>query len=102
VFGVSTDSADSHRRFKKKFSLPMTLLVDEDHAIAESYGVWVEKNTFGMKRMGVARTTFIVDPKGMIARVFEKVDPTGHGEEVAKAIADLRKGRGEVVDGHRK
>ena len=87
MFGVSPDSAESHRRFKAKFSLPVTLLVDEDHAIAEAYGVWVEKNTFGMKRMGIARTTFIIDPDGRIARVFEKVDPTGHGEDVAKAIA---------------
>lgn len=66
----------------------MTLLVDEDHAIAESYGVWREKNIFGIKRMGIARTTFIVDPKGRIARVFDKVDPSGHGEDVAKALAD--------------
>lgn len=65
----------------------MTLLVDEDHAIAEAYGVWVEKNTFGMKRMGIARTTFLIDPAGRIARVFEKVDPSGHGEDVAQALA---------------
>ena len=69
----------------------MTLLVDEDHAIAEKYGVWVEKNTFGTKRMGIARTTFLIDPNGKTARVFEKVDPTGHGEQVAAAIEELRK-----------
>lgn len=68
----------------------MTLLVDQDHAIAEAYGVWVEKNTFGIKRMGIARTTFIIDPAGRIARVFQKVDPTGHGDEVAQALAALR------------
>jgi peroxiredoxin Q/BCP len=72
----------------------MTLLVDEDHAICDAYGVWVEKNTFGVKRMGVARTSFLIDPAGKIARVFEKVDPTGHGEEVAKAIAEA-KGEGK-------
>jgi len=65
----------------------MTLLVDDDHAIAESYGVWVEKNTFGMKRMGIARTTFLIDPNGDLARVFEKVDPSGHGDDVAQALA---------------
>jgi thioredoxin-dependent peroxiredoxin len=65
----------------------MTLLLDQDHAIAEAYGVWVEKNTFGMKRMGIARTTFLVDPTGKIARVFEKVDPSGHGDDVADALA---------------
>jgi len=65
----------------------MTLLVDDDHAIAEKYGVWVEKNTFGVKRMGIARTTFLVDPAGKVAQVFEKVDPSGHGEAVADALA---------------
>jgi len=69
----------------------MTLLVDEDHAIAMAYGVWVEKNTFGAKRMGIARTTCVVDPGGKIARVFEKVDPTSHGEDVARTLATLQK-----------
>jgi peroxiredoxin Q/BCP len=70
----------------------MTLLVDEDHVIASAYGVWVEKNIFGAKRMGIARTTFLVDPAGAIAHVFEKVDPTGHGEDVARTLATLQKG----------
>jgi peroxiredoxin Q/BCP len=91
VFGISGDSAASHQKFKAKYGLPMTLLVDEDHAIAEKYGVWVEKNTFGTKRMGIARTTFLIDPAGRVARVFEKVDPTGHGEHVASEIEVLRK-----------
>lgn len=69
----------------------MTLLVDEDHAIAGAYGVWVEKNTFGHKRMGIARTTFVIAPDGRIARVFEKVEPTGHGEDVARALASMQK-----------
>lgn len=68
----------------------MTLLVDEDHTIAEAYGVWVEKNTFGVKRMGIARTTFLIDPKGRIARVFQKVDPSGHGDDVASTLESLR------------
>ena len=88
---MSPDSAESHQKFKAKYGLPMTLLVDEDHAIAEKYGVWVEKNTFGTKRMGIARTTFIIDPAGKVARVYEKVDPTGHGEDVASAVESLRK-----------
>ena len=70
-----------------KYGLPTTLLVDENHAIAEAYGVWVEKNIFGLKRMGIARTTFLIDPRGRIAQVFEKVDPSGHGEAVAEALA---------------
>lgn len=86
MFGISGDSAESHKKFKAKYGLPMTLLVDADHSIAQKYGVWVEKNTFGTKRMGIARTTFLVDPEGKIARVWEKVDPTGHGEDVAAAV----------------
>jgi thioredoxin-dependent peroxiredoxin len=69
----------------------MTLLVDQDHTIAEAYGVWVEKNTFGMKRMGIARTTFLIDPAQKVSRVFEKVDPSGHGNEVAQAVATAQK-----------
>jgi len=91
VIGISPDSAESHRHFKSKFGLPMTLVVDEDHAIAEAYGVWVEKNIFGLKRMGIARSTFLIDPTGRIARVFEKVDPSGHGDEVAQALAAAKK-----------
>lgn len=87
---MSPDSEESHRKFKAKYGLPMTLLVDEDHAIAGAYGVWVEKNTFGVKRMGIARTTFLIDPDGRIARVFEKVDPSGHGEAVAAALEQLK------------
>ena len=90
MFGVSGDSAESHQKFKAKYGLPMTLLVDEDHSIAGKYGVWVEKNTFGTKRMGIARTTFLIDPAGKIARVYEKVDPSGHGEAVAAALEEAQ------------
>jgi peroxiredoxin Q/BCP len=69
----------------------MTLVVDVDHAIAEAYGVWVEKNIFGLKRMGIARTTFLIDPSGRVAHVFEKVDPSGHGDDVAEALAAAKK-----------
>ena len=88
---MSGDSAESHQKFKAKYGLPMTLLVDEDHAIAQKYGVWVEKNTFGTKRMGIARTTFVIDPSGKVAKVFEKVDPSGHAEDVASTLESLRK-----------
>lgn len=84
---MSPDSADAHQHFKTKYGLPMTLIVDDDHAIAEAYGVWVEKNIFGLKRMGIARTTFVIDAEGRIARVFEKVDPSNHGDAVADALA---------------
>lgn len=88
---MSGDSAESHQKFKAKYGLPMTLLVDDDHAIADKYGVWVEKNTFGVKRMGIARTTIVIDPKGKVAHVFEKVDPSGHGEAVADTLQSLQK-----------
>jgi peroxiredoxin Q/BCP len=90
VLGLSPDSPQSHAKFKVKYGLPMTLLADENHAIAETYGVWVEKNIFGVTRMGIARTTFLVDPNGKIARVFEKVDPSGHGEDLAQVIASAK------------
>ncbi len=91
MLGVSPDDAASHRKFKTKFGLRLRLLVDEDHAIAESYGVWVEKNTFGHKRMGVARTTFVIDPAGRVAHVFEKVNPAGHAEAVAAVLDGLKR-----------
>lgn len=88
MIGVSPDGAESHLKFKAKHRLPMTLLADEDRAVAKSYGVWVEKNTFGLKRMGIARTTFVISPDGKIDHVFEKVDPSGHAEEVAELLAE--------------
>ena len=90
MLGVSPDDAASHRKFKAKFGLRVTLLVDDDHAIAESYGVWVMKNTFGHKKMGIARTTFVIDPKGRIAHIFEKVSPAGHAAEVAAVLETAR------------
>ena len=86
MLGVSPDSPKKHRKFKEKHHLPYTLVADVDHAIAEKYGVWGEKSMFGRKYMGVLRTTFIIDPDGKIAKVFEKVTPEGHGEEVAEAL----------------
>ena len=87
VLGVSPDGAVSHQKFKKKYELPFTLLADEDHAVAEAYGAWGEKSMYGRKYFGVLRTTYIIDPAGKIARVFEKVKPRGHAAEVLAAIA---------------
>lgn len=89
VLGISPDSVKSHVKFKTKFALPYQLLADTEHAVAESYGVWQEKSMYGRKYMGVARTTFVVGADGRIARVFEKVKPEGHGDEVAEAVAAL-------------
>ena len=89
VLGISPDNPKSHRKFKQKHGLNYTLLADIDHKIAEEYGVWQEKSMYGRKYMGVARTTFIIDAKGRIARVFEKVKPEDHAAEVADAVAAL-------------
>ena len=90
VLGVSPDDVDSHRKFKQKHQLPFTLLADVEHAVAEAYGVWEHKSMFGLKYWGNARTTFLIAPDGRVARVFEKVKPEGHGEEVAEALEALR------------
>jgi peroxiredoxin Q/BCP len=89
VLGVSGDSVKRHANFRKKYNLPFTLLADTDHAICKAYGVWAQKSMFGRKYMGIERATFIIDKKGKVARVFEKVSPMGHADEVAKAIAEL-------------
>ena len=73
VLGVSPDNQASHQRFKTKFDLPFTLLVDEDHAIADLYGVWGEKNNFGKKYMGIIRSHFVIDETGKIASVHYNV-----------------------------
>ena len=86
VLGVSPDSAKSHAKFAGKFGLPFKLVPDEEHKIAEAYGVWKEKSMYGRKYMGIERTTFVVDPAGKIRRIFEKVKPKGHAEEVLAAI----------------
>jgi peroxiredoxin Q/BCP len=86
VLGVSTDTVESHEKFVEKFSLPFALLSDEDHSIAEKYGVWVEKNMYGKKSMGIARATFLIDKTGKVAAVWPKVKVDGHVKEVLKAL----------------
>ncbi len=89
ILGVSPDSVASHKKFKTKYELPFTLLADTEHAVAEKYAVWKEKSMYGRKYMGIERTTFLIDAKGVLRQVFEKVKPAGHAEEVAAAIAAL-------------
>jgi peroxiredoxin Q/BCP len=88
VLGVSPDSEAKHKKFETKYNLPFTLLADTDHAIADAYGVWGEKKFMGRKYMGVHRTTFLIDEKGKIKKVFEKVKPEDHASEVLEAFAD--------------
>lgn len=87
ILGISPDSVKSHVKFKAKFELPYTLLADEEKTVLQAYDVWKEKSMYGKKYMGVERTTFLIDPKGQIAKVFEKVKPAGHAAEVMAAIA---------------
>lgn len=86
ILGVSPDSPASHAKFKEKFSLPFSLLADEDHALCEAYGVWGEKKFLGKEYMGVLRTTFVVDGDGKIVKVFENVKPSEHSAEVLAAV----------------
>jgi peroxiredoxin Q/BCP len=88
VLGVSPDSEASHKKFVTKYKLPFTLLADTDRSIAEAYGVWGEKKFMGRKYMGVHRTTFLIDEKGKIKKIFEKVKPEDHASEVLEAFAD--------------
>jgi peroxiredoxin Q/BCP len=89
VIGISPDPVAAIKKFADKQSLGFTLLADEDHAVAEKYGTWVEKSMFGKKYMGVQRSTFIIDADGKVARVFEKVSPKTHDDVVLKALAEL-------------
>jgi len=86
VVGVSPDSVKSHAKFVKKFELNFTLLADPERKLIEPLGLWVEKVLYGKKYMGVARTTFLLDEKGKVIQVWEKVKPEGHAEEVLAAI----------------
>jgi len=86
VLGVSTDSEASHKKFTAKYKLPFTLLADTDHSVADAYGVYGEKKFMGRTYMGVKRVTFLIDDKGKIKKVFEKVKPEDHAQEVLDAF----------------
>ncbi len=87
VLGVSPDSLKAHDKFITKFGRPFLLLSDADHAIAENYGVWVEKSMYGRKYMGVERSTFVIGPDGKVKAAFRKVKVDGHVDEVLAAVA---------------
>lgn len=86
ILGISPDSTKSHAKFKAKFSLPFTLLADEDHRVCELYQVWGRKKMMGREYDGVFRTTFVISPEGKIIKVFENVKPDGHSQEVLAAL----------------
>jgi thioredoxin-dependent peroxiredoxin len=88
VLGISVDSEASHKKFTAKYKLPFTLLSDPDHSIAEAYGVYGEKKFMGRTYMGVKRITYLIDEKGKIKKVFEKVKPDEHAREVLEAFEE--------------
>ena len=87
VFGISTDSEKSHKKFEEKYALPFTLLADTEKTMVQAYGVWAPKKFMGREFLGTLRTSFLIDPKGVIAKVYEKVKPELHADEV---LADIR------------
>jgi peroxiredoxin Q/BCP len=86
VLGVSPDEPGALRRFADKHGLPFTLLADAEHEVAELYGTWVEKSMYGKRRMGVQRSTFVIDPEGKVAHVVPKVSPKTHDDVVLAAL----------------
>ena len=86
VLGVSVDSEASHKKFAAKYKLPFTLLADPDHSIADAYGVYGEKKFMGRTYLGVKRVTFLIDEKGKVKKVFEKVKPEEHAKDVLEAF----------------
>jgi len=86
VLGVSPDSVASHVEFKEKYGLPFTLLADPEHEVAELYGVWVEKDAYGKKSMGINRSTFVIDADGNVAEAMLGVSPDGHADKVLAAL----------------
>ena len=87
VLGVSPDSPKKHTKFREKYSLPFTLLADEDHAVADAYGTWVQKSFAGKKYMGVERSTFVIAPDGTLAKIMRNVKPAEHAADVLAALA---------------
>ena len=86
VLGVSPDPVKSHDKFKLKYSLPFALLSDVDHEVAEAYGAWGEKKMYGRTYMGIIRSTYVIDEEGTIAKVFPKVTPKGHSQQVLEVL----------------
>jgi peroxiredoxin Q/BCP len=91
IIGISTDSLDSHRRFRDKMKFPFELGSDEDHAVASLFGVWKQKNMYGRKMMGIERSTFLIDARGVVRREWRKVRVAGHAEQVLEAARELPK-----------
>jgi len=86
VLGVSRDSQERHGKFRDKYELNFPLLADEDGKVCKAYGVWQEKSLYGRKFMGIVRSTFVIDPKGKIAKIYDKVKVKGHADAILEEI----------------
>jgi len=89
ILGISADASEKQKKFEKKFSLPYPLLADTDKKVCEAFGVIQEKSMYGKKYMGIARMTFVIAPTGKIQRIYEKVKPDGHAEEVLAYLKSM-------------
>lgn len=89
VLGVSKDSVKSHKKFAEKYQLPFTLLADEDKKVMQRYEVWAKKKFMGREYMGTIRSSYLINPKGIIAKVYEKVEPAGHADQVLTDLKEL-------------
>ena len=89
MLGISPDEVAKHKKFETKFGLPFTLLADPTHTIIEKYGVWGEKQMYGRKYMGLLRTTFLIDEKGIIRKIFLKPKSKQHTEEILNAWKEI-------------
>ena len=91
VLGISRDTVKAQKKFKEKYDLPYTLLADPDEVVCNQFGVMKEKNMYGKKVRGIERTTFVIGPDQKLLKIFPKVKPEGHAEEVLAALKDLKK-----------
>ena len=89
ILGISPDDQASHVLFAEKYALPFPLLADPDHAVAEAFGVWKEKNNYGKKYMGIERTTFVIDKEGKIAKIYPRVKVEDHAQKVLEFVKTL-------------
>jgi len=89
ILGVSLDDIKSHKKFIEKFNLPFILLSDPDAKVSTEYGVYKEKNMYGKKKMGIERSTFIIDKKGIIKKIFRKVKVDGHVDEILEVLDNI-------------
>lgn len=88
VIGISPDSSGSHDKFRSKYSLPFYLLSDEDHRVSELYGAWGEKKSYGKTSLGIIRSTFIINENFIVEKVYPKVSPEGHAEEILNYLVN--------------